>query len=162
VDAELFLIKHLLILKEQLGAFDIEYVRPETGIDFSGVVDRFRDFSKWDATILLNPSALRKVVQLPVVVENMLDAKEELDGKLRMAINAFTNAGVESITESITRKSVAGSTDQEIIAAAELFREMAEKSLPSIQQKTGEYIGDTRTSDILVNAIMVGTLATLT
>jgi hypothetical protein len=154
LDADLFLIKHLLILKEQIGAFDIEYVRPETEIDFSGVVDRFWEFSRRESGAFFSPAALRKVVQLPRVVENMLDAKEELDGKLRIAINGFTTTTSDTISLSILG-TAASENDDDIKGAAEKFREMAEKLLPSVQQKTEEYISDARTTDILVNAVMV-------
>jgi conserved oligomeric Golgi complex subunit 3 len=149
LEADLFLIKHLLILKEQIGAFDIEYVRPETEIDIPGLVERFREF------LIFSSAALTKVVQLPVVVENMLDAKEELDGKLRIAINGFTKASAEDISLCVAGKGAIEVSDQEIKEASEKFRENAEKLLPTIQQKTEEYIVDPRTTDILVNAIMV-------
>jgi len=148
-DADLFLIKHLLILREQIGAFDIEFVRPETEINFSKVVDRFREFSPG---AIFSPTALRKVAQLPVVVENMFDAKEELEGKLRIAINSFTKSTAEEISLVIVGKT---GLEEEIREAAGKFRESAEKILPSIQQKAEEYIGDSRTTDILVNAVMV-------
>ena len=82
----------------------------------------------------------------------MLDAKEELDGRLRIAINGFTASTAEEIVSVVA---VAGEKEEEIKGAAGKFREMAEKILPSVQQKTEEYIGDARTTDILVNAIMV-------
>ena len=98
---------------------------------------------------------LRKVVQLPVVVENMLDAKEELDGKLRIAINGFTSATADRIVSVVTGKGGVDMKEEDIRLAAAKFRETAEMTLPSIQEKTEEYIGDARTTDILLNAIMV-------
>jgi len=152
LDADLFLIKHLLILKEQIGAFDIEYVRPETEIDFSRVVDRFRKIS---TGAIFSPDVMHEVAKLPVVVQNMLDAKEELDGKLRVAINSFTATTAKGIVDVVAGKAGMDEKEEEIKGVAEKFREEAEKTLPVVQQKTEEYIGDLRTTDILVNAVMV-------
>jgi len=151
LDADLFLIKHLLILKEQIGAFDIEYVRPETEIDFSRVMDRFRSLS---TAGFLSPSTLRSVVQLPVV-ENLLDAKDELDGKLRVAINGFTKETSDSVVAMINGKAGVEKKEDEIREAATKFREVAENVLVNVQQKTQEYISDARTTDILVSAVLV-------
>ena len=42
-DAALFLISHLLLLKQQIVAFDIEFVTPETDVhyDFSSITNTF-------------------------------------------------------------------------------------------------------------------------
>jgi len=98
---------------------------------------------------------MHEVAQLPVVVENMLDAKEELDGKLRVAINSFTATTAKEIVDFVAGKAGVDEKEWEIKVVAEKFREEAEKTLPLVQQKTEEYIGDLRTTDILVNAVMV-------
>jgi hypothetical protein len=85
----------------------------------------------------------------------MLDAKEELDGKLRIAINSFTASTAGEIVGVVEGKGAAGEKEGDIKGAAEKFREEAERELPLVQQKTEEYIGDFRTTDILVNAVMV-------
>ena len=41
LDGQLFLLKYLLILKQQIVAFDIEYVTPDVTFDFSGVTSTF-------------------------------------------------------------------------------------------------------------------------
>lgn len=84
-----------------------------------------------------------------------MDAKEELDGKLRIAINGFTNSTAEEIVGVVAGKAAMGAKEEEIKVVAGKFREVAEKLLPAVQQKTEEYISDARTTDILVNAIMV-------
>jgi hypothetical protein len=82
----------------------------------------------------------------------MLDAKEELDGKLRIAINSFTTTSAETIVSVIVGKTT---SEEEIRLVAGKFRETAEQVLPVLQQKTEEYLGDSRTTDILVNAVLV-------
>ena len=126
-------------------------MRPETEIDFSRVMDRFRSLS---TAGFLSPSTLRSVVQLPVV-ENLLDAKDELDGKLRVAINGFTKETSESVVAMINGKAGVEKKEDEIREAATKFREVAENVLVNVQQKTQEYICDARTTDILVSAVLV-------
>jgi hypothetical protein len=104
---------------------------------------------------IFSQDGLRKVASIPVVVENMLDAKEELDGKLRIAINGFTASTAEGISSAVVGKSGVDTKEEEIRLVAGQFRETAEKVLPIVQQKTEEYISDPRTTDILVNAVMV-------
>jgi hypothetical protein len=95
------------------------------------------------------------MAQFPVVVENMLDAKETLDGKLRIAINQFTSSCAEQMSYDLRDNTSKNINGDGIQSGAERFRETANKVLTLVQQKIEEYIGDPRTTDILVNAILV-------
>ncbi|KAF3926407.1 hypothetical protein AA313_de0204896 [Arthrobotrys entomopaga] len=150
IDSQLFLLKHLLILKEQIVAFDIEYVRPEVEFDFSTVTETFWDIRETGS--LFNPNNLMKLMQkgLPKVVENMMDAKVELDVKLRSLINQFTEDWASSISGPVIESTGKGA---EALEASLALRKLAESEVPILRQKLNEYITDVRTRETLVGAI---------
>ncbi|TKA71280.1 hypothetical protein B0A49_02572 [Cryomyces minteri] len=151
-DAQLFLIKHLLILKQQIVAFDIEFVTPEISFDFSSMTNTFYELRERGG--LFNPRNLMRLVGgglMPRVVENMLDAKAELDGRLRTVINEFTNAFTTRMTSPIAAASAAKDFDAN--AATRTIREAAEKEVPYLRKKLGEYLDDERTKETLVAAV---------
>ncbi|EPS44581.1 hypothetical protein H072_1414 [Dactylellina haptotyla CBS 200.50] len=150
IDSQLFLLKHLLILKEQIVAFDIEYVRPEVEFDFSTVTETFWDIRETGS--LFNPNNLMKLMQkgLPKVVENMLDAKVELDAKLRTTINQFTEGWASRICGPVIESAGHG---PEALEASLALRRLAESEVPILRQKLNEYITDIRTRETLVGAV---------
>jgi hypothetical protein len=152
-DGQLFLIKHLLELKTQIVAFDIEYVTPEVSFDFSSVTHTFWELRERGG--LFNPRNLIRFMGgglLPRVVENMLDAKVELDGRLRTVINDYTKTAAATITGAIASTAVskkgfeAGSAVNEVRAAVE-------KQVPALRQKLDAYLDDARTKETLLGAV---------
>ncbi|KAL2001570.1 hypothetical protein VTN02DRAFT_1570 [Thermoascus thermophilus] len=103
---------------------------------------------------------------LPRVVENMLDAKVELDGRLRTVINDFTNTFAARMTSSLPTKFAAA-------AAAEKDKRpdmehrgggvgggvisptcrAIEKEVPLLRRILDDYLDDTRTKETLVGAV---------
>jgi hypothetical protein len=85
-------------------------------------------------------------------VENMLDAKVELDGRLRTVINDYTKTSTASITGAIASAAVAkkgfdaGSAVNEVRAAVE-------KQVPVQRQKLDAYLEDARTKETLLGAV---------
>lgn len=153
VDGQLFLIKHLLVLKQQIVAFDIEFVTPDVSIDFSGVTNTFWELRERGG--LFDPRNLWRLVGgglLPKVVENMLDAKAELDGRLRTVINEFTNNFAVRMTKAVdamgkTRRDFDG------VQAVKKIQEVSEKEVPLLRRKLDEYLDDIRTKETLVGAV---------
>ena len=153
VDGQLFLIKHLLILKQQIVAFDIEYVTPDVSFDFSGVTNTFWELRERGG--LFDPRNLWRFVGgglLPKVVENMLDAKVELDGRLRTVINEFTNNFALRMTNPIGDTATRGS-GFDAIKAVKKVQQLAEKEVPLLRRKLDEYLDDVRTKETLVAAV---------
>ena len=155
IDGQLFLIKHLLILKQQVVAFDIEYVTPDISFDFSGVTNTFWELRERGG--LFDPRNLWKFVGgdlLPKVVENMLDAKAELDGRLRTIINRFIDQSAARITDPVS--ATAGSTTRkgfDAVQAVRTVQQLAEKEVPLLRRKLDEYLDDARTKETLVASV---------
>lgn len=153
-DGHLFLIRHFLLLKEQIVTFDIEFVKPDTQIDFSGLAGSFwelREKGIFSRTGILN---LVKGAAMPKVVENMLDAKVELDARLRTVIGEFTKHFADRMTNGIdgpsNRIRAAAGADP----AAEV-RAAVEREIVVLRAKLVEYIEDGRTRETLVGAVQV-------
>ncbi|KAE8382600.1 Sec34-like family-domain-containing protein [Aspergillus bertholletiae] len=152
-DSQLFLMSHLLILKQQIVAFDIEYVAPEVSFDFSGVTNTFWELRERGG--LFNPRNLMRLVGhglLPRVVENMLDAKVELDGRLRTVINDFISAFATTMTASLPAKFV----DTRNLQRGELIYPTCrniEKEVPNLRTILDDYLDDVRMKETLVGAV---------
>jgi hypothetical protein len=81
----------------------------------------------------------------------MLDAKAELDGRLRAVINDFVNSFASPITTSLaTPRKEPGSDASHVTARV---RTITQKEVASLRQKLDEYIQDVRTRETLVAAV---------
>lgn len=152
-DAALFLVSHLLLLKQQIVAFDIEFVTPETEVhyNFSSISNTFWELRSRGA--LFNPRNLVGLL-VPKVVENMLDAKAEVDARLRQAINDFTGQFVARMTAPIDTKHNKKIPITEAPARTSKVRQNIEHETPFLRTKLEEYITDARTREMLVAAVM--------
>lgn len=153
VDGQLFLIKHLLILKQQIVAFDIEYVKPDVSFDFSGVTNTFWELRERGG--LFDPRNFWRFMGgglLPKVVENMLDAKVELDGRLRTVINGFTSNFASRMTKPVDEVALS-KRGTDAVQAGKKVQQLAEKEVPLLRQKLDEYLDDVRTKETLVAAV---------
>lgn len=166
-NGQLFLLTHLLHLKQQIVAFDIEFVPPEVEFDFSSVTNTFYELR--DRGALWNPTSWYRLVSgavggglLPRVVENMFDAKAELDGQLRAVINDYVNASAAHILAPLSPESIAagskpGVKDEDrfdALKAVRTVRGLAERNAPLLRAKLEEFLADDRrTLETLVMAV---------
>ena len=156
-DSRLFLIKHLLLLKSQIVAFDIEYVhQPSPTLDFSNITSTFFELSSrgsiFDVRNLWRLMTLDPRGLIPKVVENMLDAKVELDGRLRTVINDFVTSHASLITKEIDSSATAKPRFDPIQAVTKV-KETAEKEIPLLRRRLDSYLDDPRTKETLVAAV---------
>ncbi|KAL8685425.1 MAG: hypothetical protein Q9218_007768, partial [Villophora microphyllina] len=152
-DAHLFLVKHLLLLKQQIVAFDIEYVTPDLQLDFSSLTNTFYELR--DRGNFLDPRNIWKHLGgnlMPRVVENMLDAKVELDVRLREGITTFTSSFADRITAPISDTAVS-KRGFDAMKAVTQVQGIAQKEAPFLRKKVEEYLDDVRTRETLVSAV---------
>lgn len=94
---------------------------------------------------------------LPKVVENMLDAKAELDGSLRTVINDLTSDVASRITKPVNASATA-KRGFDAVQAVNLIQKVADKEVSFLRRKLDEYLDDVRTKETLVAAVQDQTL----
>lgn len=161
INAQLFLLRQLLTLKHQLIAFDIEHSTgiSDRDIDLSHLSSTLTDLrSRGAAALFLSPRALASLATqslLPGVVDNMLDARTELDAILRKTIEDFTATLAKEMTLAIEGDPQATNFDGG--KAVRLLRATVEKSVPLLRRKLAEHLDDVRTRETLVAAVQEAT-----
>lgn len=105
LEAKLFYLKNLITLKNQLNNFDIQFVRTETSLDFtSGIHELFQILKNGQLYVKFNESGgflelVRK--STPKVVNNMIDAKHEIELELSNGVNDLITECTNIVCEPI-------------------------------------------------------------
>jgi len=106
INGSLFFIKHLLILREQIAPFDVDFAVKEVALDFSKMkTAAFGLFSK--GTRLLSLSTNNAILEfllegVPQLTEYCLDSKKEVDTELKNICEEFISTAVDSFVSPLT------------------------------------------------------------
>lgn len=93
MDAKLFQIKHLLIIREQIAPFQVDFTVKEVSLDFSNVknaaVGLIQNRNKL-FTFSSNNALLEFLLEgTPKVKEYLIDSRKEIDKNLKMSCEEF-------------------------------------------------------------------------
>ena len=104
-DAALFLVRHLLVLREQLGPFNIRLLNVERSLDFSSTAQALGAFLREGGILnrnVLSMSASNPIVSLivqgrPRVRDDAVDGKATLESHLKAGCNEWIDIAVKDI-----------------------------------------------------------------
>ena len=118
IDASLFLIKHLLILREQINPFDLHFSVTEQQLDFSTTANAFVMFlQRVSAWFSLENNAVFQFFYdgIPSVISNEIDAKRDVEQELKHACESFilhaTNIAVKPLLDLLREHASASSNN---------------------------------------------------
>lgn len=176
MDARLFTIRHLLILKEMVRTLDL--VTVDRAIDLTPVTTVLGDLFRHSSTIL-NPNALFRLAAkgIPTFAETMRDAKLDLDGQLKSTCEDFLEAAVTRVTAEVrtflakcsTYLSTASrsgvptrdlpsqewATSEAIMTLHRRYLEAVEARVPDLHGSMLLYLEDDSTVGVLVKLLQV-------
>ncbi|KAG7786571.1 hypothetical protein KL910_003971 [Ogataea haglerorum] len=163
VESKLYEIKNLMFLREYISTFEIEHVRRETNLDFSGIKKMFSRFMRGDntketidtnfsAANAANPEQNRFMNLLlgsvPRVVNDYVDCRYEIQMALRNAVHEFIDESSRPFTKPLELY-----PQQSLRNVMEKFMRTLKNELPRLKPRILAYLKDDRILSFLLDGI---------
>ncbi|UPR01228.1 Sec34 domain-containing protein [Chloropicon primus] len=174
LNSQLFLIKNLLALREQLSLFDVDFGSDETELDFSHMRDHMRRILRGESSLFALGSS-NAVFQLlgnarPRINKMRLDSKKELEKRLKTCCESYimgvTKLSVDPMLSFITKvtatrvassrkalKDHAFATPSKLTEIVKTVNEALEGTLPEAITKMRRYLDNPNTHSVLMKPI---------
>ncbi|XP_049873257.1 conserved oligomeric Golgi complex subunit 3 [Pectinophora gossypiella] len=167
IDGELFQIKHLLILREQIAPFQVDFVIKETTLDFSnmknaayGLIQKPKQIFSLNSNNALLEFLLEGT---PMVREHLLDSRKEVDRQLKTCCEVFIKDATEilagpviaflekaqAVTPAVERKATA----EELAVVVKEAQRRIKTHLAPLQRSMQLYLANKETEFILFRPI---------
>lgn len=182
LDAELFQIKHLLILREQIAPFQVDFTIKEYSLDFSKVkTAAFGLLEKSSRFFTLSNNALLEFLLegTPQMKEQLIDSRKHVDNKLKYACQRLIQhatfllihpilkllekekSHVNATNQNVSQEHALGSAQDVAAAISEVLRIIKFKC-PEIQQLMQLYLSNKETEFILFRPVKNNVCAAFT
>ncbi|KAF2285121.1 hypothetical protein GH714_037969 [Hevea brasiliensis] len=152
MDGQLFLIKHLLILREQIAPFDIEFSVTYKELDFSHLLEHLRRILRGQASLFdwSRSTSLARTLS-PRVLESQVDAKKVTAVKVALS-SGNQNQKVDSIMAK-PLKDQAFATPDKVAELVQKVNAAIQQELPVVMAKMKLYLQNASTRTILFKPI---------
>ncbi|XP_046674789.1 conserved oligomeric Golgi complex subunit 3-like [Homalodisca vitripennis] len=180
LDGELFQIKHLLILREQIAPFQVDFTVKEMSFDFSKVKTAAFELLQKRSRLFSSNALLQFLLEgSPIVKEQWLDSRKDVDRQLKTSCEVFiadaTNSIIGPLTafldkvqalteaEGLLRTQPWAGPEQVSTLVQDISRNIKTK-LPTIQRSMQLYLANRDTEFILYRPVknnIVGSLSRL-
>ncbi|AET40276.1 Golgi transport complex subunit COG3 Ecym_5536 [Eremothecium cymbalariae DBVPG len=139
LDTQLFYLKNLLMLRDEIQNFDIQYIRNETYLDFSGLGGLIKSIRHRSFDSSKSSSALSLAREsVPKVVNNMMDARTELIVELRNLLSELTESAAKGIIQSTFQYE----SSDDVLSKNIKLRSNIQEQLPRIKELVKNFITD--------------------
>lgn len=149
-DANLILVKNILILRSHISNFDIQFTRNDYSIDFTtGLHDVYQTLRSGDFN--LNNNGIIELVKrsVPRIVDNMIDANYEIEFELRNAVNELIQGASNSICEPL----IQGKDNSAPMEVYTQLKLKLDEELPRLQTQINLFIDEEAASQFLIHNV---------